>query len=230
VRAVREVTLEVRRGEICGLIGPNGAGKTTLFECVTGFLRPDAGSVHIGGRDLAGLPPHRIAWADLARTFQTMRIFPDLTAWENLMCGQEHRGEGLWHATTGGHPGAAVARGRALLESFGLWELRDHPAGGLSYGQQKLLSLAMAVLRKPALVLLDEPAAGVNPVLVEEIARHIRRLNAEGITFVVIEHNMEMIMALAHRIVFMAGGEIVAEGTPEEVQRDEKVLELYYGR
>ncbi|MDR7521202.1 MAG: branched-chain amino acid ABC transporter ATP-binding protein/permease [Armatimonadota bacterium] len=230
VQAVRRAALTVRRGEICGLIGPNGAGKTTLFECITGFVRPDAGTIRVDGRAVVGLPPHRIAWADLSRTFQAVRLFGDLTAWENLMCAQEHRREGLWEATVRGHPAPAVMRGRRLLESLGLWELRDLPSAALSYGQQKLLSLAMAVLRRPALVLLDEPAAGVNPVLVGEIARHIRRLNAEGITFLIIEHNMEFIMALAHRIIFMAGGEIVAEGTPEAIQRNDVVRELYYGR
>ena len=230
VQAVRDVTLEVRRGEICGLIGPNGAGKTTLFECITGFARPERGAVHLEEQGVVGLPPHRIATAGLSRTFQAMRIFPELTAWEGLMCAQEHGTEGLWGASVSGHPASTVSRGRDLLESFGLWPLRDHPAGTLSYGQQKLLSIAMAVLRKPPLVLLDEPAAGVNPVLVEEIAQHIRRLNAQGITFLVIEHNIEMIMTLAHRVVFMAGGEIVAQGTPEEIQRNETVRELYYGR
>lgn len=230
VHAVRGVSLDVRRGEICGLIGPNGAGKTTLFDCVTGFLRPDGGSVRLRGGAIVGLPPHRIAWAGLARTFQAMRIFPDLTVWENLMCAQDHLGEGLWEATVAGHPAEISARGRALLETFTLWPLREDLAGALSYGQQKLLSIAMVVLREPAIVLLDEPTAGVNPILVREIADHIRRLNAQGITFLVIEHNMEMIMGLAHRIVFMAGGEVAAVGAPEEIQRHEAVLELYYGR
>ncbi len=230
VQAVRDVTLDVFRGEICGLIGPNGAGKTTLFECVTGFVRPDGGTVRLNGQEIVGQPPHRIAWAGLSRTFQAMRIFPELSVWENLMCSQEHSPEGLWQATIGDHPPTVQDRGRALLEVVGLGALRDHPAGALSYGQQKLLSIAMAVLREPAVVLLDEPAAGVNPILVEQIARHIRRLNAQGITFLVIEHNMEMIMSLAHRIVFMAGGEIVAQGPPEEIQRNEIVRELYYGR
>jgi len=230
VQAVRDVTIEVHRGEICGLIGPNGAGKTTLFDCVTGFQRPDRGSVHLGGRRLSPRTPHVAAWAGCGRTFQAMRIFADLTVWENLMCGQEHRGEGLWTATFHGHPPAVEGNGRALLHSFGLWPLRGQPAGALSYGQQKLLSIAMAVLREPVLVLLDEPVAGVNPVLAEEITRHIRQLNAQGITFLVIEHNMEVIMALAHRILFMAGGEIVAQGPPDQIQRHEKVRELYYGR
>ncbi|MDQ7843465.1 MAG: branched-chain amino acid ABC transporter ATP-binding protein/permease [Armatimonadota bacterium] len=230
VQAVRGVTLEVYRGEICGLIGPNGAGKSTLFDCITGFQRPDRGALYLNGRALSSPTPHTTAWAGAGRTFQGLRVFADLTVWENLMCGQEHRGEGLWRATLHGHPPAAEARGRTLLESFGLGPLRDQPAGALSYGQQKLLSIAMAVLREPALVLLDEPVAGVNPVLAEEITEHIRRLNAQGVTFLVIEHNMEVIMALAHRILFMAGGEIIAHGPPGEIQRHEKVLELYYGR
>ncbi len=230
VHAVRDATLEVRRGEILGLIGPNGAGKSTLFECVTGFLRPEAGDTRLDGVRLNGLPPHRVAWHGVARTFQTMRVFPEMTAWDNLMCAQEHRGEGLWEASLSRHPQVIGDRGRALLHAFGLWDVRDLPAGALSYGQQKLLSIAMAVLRKPAVVLLDEPAAGVNPTLLTQIVQHIRDLNASGVTFLVIEHNMEMIMALAHRIAFMAEGQVVAVGTPEEIRRNQMVLDLYYGQ
>jgi branched-chain amino acid transport system permease protein len=230
VHAVRGVTLDVRRGEICGLIGPNGAGKTTLFDCVTGGVRVDQGSVRLDGRELRGLKPHRIAWAGISRTFQAMRIFPGLSVWENILCGWDHRAEPLWDATVRANGADVLARGRALLEAVNLWELRARPAGALSYGQQKLLSIAMAVMRRPAVVLLDEPAAGVNPRLVDEIAARIRELNAQGMTFLVIEHNMDMIMRLAHRIVFMAGGEVVAIGAPEEIQRNETVRDLYYGR
>ncbi len=230
VHAVRDAMLEVRRGEILGLIGPNGAGKSTLFECVTGFLRPEGGDVRLGNVRLNGLPPHRVAWHGVARTFQTMRVFPEMTAWDNLMCAQEHRGEGLWESSLSQHPYATEDRGHALLNAFGLREVRDLRAGALSYGQQKLLSIAMAVLRRPDVVLLDEPAAGVNPTLVAQIAQHIRDLNASGVTFLVIEHNMEMIMALAHRIAFMAEGQVVAVGTPEEIRRNQMVLDLYYGQ
>ncbi|MDR7533530.1 MAG: branched-chain amino acid ABC transporter ATP-binding protein/permease [Armatimonadota bacterium] len=230
VQAVRDVSFDVYRGEICGLIGPNGAGKSTLFDCITGFTRPDAGAVHLDGMLLSGREPYQAAWAGLARTFQAMRIFPELSAWENLMCAQEHRGEGLWTASVRTDPPEVRRRGCELLQQFGLWPLRDLPAGALSFGQQKLLSIAMAVLRKPRLVLLDEPAAGVNPVLVDAIAQHLRRLNDAGLTLLVIEHNMDLIMHLAHRVVFMAGGEIVAIGPPEAIQRDETVRELYYGR
>jgi len=230
VHAVRDATLEVRHGEILGLIGPNGAGKSTLFECITGFLRPDAGEVRLGTARLDGLAPHRIAWRGVARTFQAMRIFPEISAWDNMMCAQEHRGEGLADASFISHLGPVTRQSRVLLETFGLWDMREFPAGALSYGQQKLLSIAMAVLRRPAVVLLDEPAAGVSPVLVTQIARHIRDLNASGVTFLVIEHNMEMIMNLAQRIAFMAEGQVVAIGSPEEIRQNESVLDLYYGR
>ncbi|MGH2426095.1 MAG: branched-chain amino acid ABC transporter ATP-binding protein/permease, partial [bacterium] len=230
VQAIRQATLRMIRGEILGLIGPNGAGKTTLFECVAGFLRPDGGSVRLAGRSLLGLPPHRIAWRGLGRTFQAVRIFPEMTVWENAMCGVEHRGEGLWRATRSGASAAVKETAQHLLNSFHLWGLREVPASALSYGQQKLLSLAMAVLRRPAVVLLDEPTAGVNPVLINEIGDHIRMLNGSGITFLIIEHNMEFIMALAHRIAFMAEGQILAVERPAEIQRNRTVLELYYGR
>lgn len=230
VQAIREATLQVGRGEIVGLIGPNGAGKTTLFECITGFLRPDAGSVTLGSQSVLGLPPHRIAWMGLGRTFQAVRTFPEMTVWENMMCAVEHRGEGLWQTTRYGPSRAFQETARDLLDVFQLWGLRELRAGALSFGQQKLLSLAMAVLRQPTVVLLDEPTAGVNPVLVNEIGDHIRALNASGITFLVIEHNMEFIMALAHRIAFMAEGRIVAVGPPADIQQNQTVLELYYGR
>jgi ABC-type branched-subunit amino acid transport system ATPase component len=230
VQAIREATLQVDRGEIVGLIGPNGAGKSTLFECITGFLRPDAGSVTLGSQSVLGLPPHRIAWMGLGRTFQAVRIFPEMTVWENMICAVEHRGEGLWQTTRYGPSRASQETARDLLDVLQLWGLRELPAGALSFGQQKLLSLAMAVLRQPTVVLLDEPTAGVNPVLVNEIGDHIRALNASGITFLVIEHNMEFIMALAHRIAFMAEGRIVAVGPPADIQQNQTVLELYYGR
>ncbi len=230
VHAVRGVDLDVRRGEILGLVGPNGAGKSTLFDCLTGFVRPDGGEVNLRGVRLRGLPPHRVAWAGLGRTFQAVRVFPELTVWDNVLCGAEHFREGLWEATVREAPEAVRREAAALLRSFGLWDHRDRLAGELSYGQQKLLSLATAVLRRPEVVLLDEPAAGVNPVLVEEIRQQIQALNARGLTFVVIEHNMDFVMRTCHRVAFMAEGRVVTVGRPEEVQRDPRVLELYYGR
>lgn len=230
VWAVRGVDLDVRRGEILGLVGPNGAGKSTLFDCLTGFLRPDAGEAVADGVRLVGLAPHRVAWAGLARTFQNLRVFPELSVWDNVLCGVEHRGEGLWEATLREVPLPVQEEVAQLLRSFNLWEQRHQRAGELSYGQQKLLSLAMVVLRRPRVVLLDEPAAGVNPVLVEEMAQRIRALHAAGLTFVVIEHNMDFVTRTCHRVAFMAEGQVVTVGAPEEVQRDPRVLELYYGR
>jgi len=230
VQALQGATLEVRRGEIFGLIGPNGAGKSTLFDCITGVQRPDGGSVLLRGVPVFGRSTHAVAWVGISRTFQNMRLFPGMTAWENLMCGQEHRGESLWSATVSAHSHQWREEGEALLALFGLGHIRDLPASNLSYGQQKLLSIATAALRKPAVVLLDEPAAGVNPRLILELGRHIRELNARGITFVIIEHNMDMIMDLADRVAFMAEGRVVAVGPPEKIQRDAQVLDLYYGR
>ena len=230
VQALQGATLDVRRGEIFGLIGPNGAGKSTLFDCITGVQRPDGGSVLLRGVPVFGRRTHAVAWTGISRTFQNMRLFSGMSAWENLMCGQEHRGEGLWSATVTGHSRQWQEQGEALLTLFGLGHIRDLPASSLSYGQQKLLSIAIASLRKPAVVLLDEPAAGVNPRLIVELARHIRALNARGITFVIIEHNMDMIMDLADRVAFMAEGRVVSVGPPEKIQGDAQVLDLYYGR
>lgn len=230
VQAVRGVDLDVRRGEILGLVGPNGAGKSTLFDCLTGFVRLDGGQVILRGRRLEGLPPYQVAWAGLGRTFQAVRVFPELTVWDNVLCGAEHSREGLWEATVREAPEAVRREASALLKSFGLWDHRSRLAGELSYGQQKLLCLATAVLRRPEVVLLDEPAAGVNPVLVEEIRRQIQVLNARGLTFVVIEHNMDFVIQTCHRVAFMAEGRVVTVGRPEEVQGDPRVLELYYGR
>jgi branched-chain amino acid transport system permease protein len=230
VEAVRGVDLEVREGEILGLVGPNGAGKSTLFDCLTGFVPPDAGAAELDGVGIVGLPPHRVAWAGLGRTFQNVRVFGELSVWDNVLCGVEHRREGLWEATVREAPQAAQEEASQLLRSFNLWEVRHRPAGELSYGQQKLLSLAMAVVRRPRVVLLDEPAAGVNPVLVEEIGRLVRSLNASGLTFVVIEHNMDFVVRTCHRVAFMAEGRVVTVGKPEDVQQDPRVLELYYGR
>ncbi|MCS7235377.1 MAG: branched-chain amino acid ABC transporter ATP-binding protein/permease [Armatimonadota bacterium] len=230
VQAVRGVDLEVRRGEILGLVGPNGAGKSTLFDCLTGFLRPDRGYAAVDGVGVLNQAPHRVAWVGLARTFQNLRVFPELSVWDNVLCGAEHHREGLWEATVREVPAAVQEEARELLRLFHLWEHRYRPAGELSYGQQKLLSLAMAVLRRPKVVLLDEPAAGVNPALVDEIGRLIRTLNQSGLTFVVIEHNMEFVVRTCHRIAFMAEGQVVTVGTPQEVQQDPRVLERYYGR
>lgn len=233
LEALRDVSLGVRSGEIVGVIGPNGAGKSTLFDCVTGFLRPNSGRVvlrpHGGDLRLDGRPPSWIAQQGLARTFQLIRIFPSLTVLQNALAGQEHRGESLVDAFRP-TPRLVHQRAETLLQLVGLWAQRDAPAGQLSYGQQKLLALAMALVRRPRLVLLDEPVAGVNLTVVERLVEHIRHQNAQGVTFLIIEHNMDVLMELASRVYFMADGRVVTEGPPEVIQQSDEVLELYYGR
>ncbi len=233
LEALRDVTLNVRPGEIVGLLGPNGAGKSTLFDCVTGFQAPSGGAVllrHGGtGRALTNRPPFWIAQQGLARTFQLIRVFPGLTVWENLLAGQEHRGEPLLDAFRVSPPAVPERAGR-LLHLIGLDAHRDAPAGELSYGQQKLLALAMALVREPSLILLDEPVAGVNLTVIERLKDHIRAQNAGGVTFLIIEHNMEFLMEMAGRLYFLAEGRVITEGPPQAIQRSEEVLSLYYGR
>ncbi len=233
LQALQSVDLEVRRGQIVGVLGPNGAGKSTLFDCVSGFLIPSAGQVVLrgegGDRVLTGRPPHWIAQQGLARTFQLIRVFPELTVLENLLVAQEHRDEPLLAAFRPS-PREVHERAQALLRVVGLREVRDAPAAALSYGQQKLLALAMALVRHPTLVLLDEPVAGVNLTTVEHLKHYIRGQNAAGVTFLIIEHNMEVLMELADRLYFLADGRVVTHGPPEAIQRSEEVLNLYYGR
>ncbi|HYM90345.1 MAG TPA: branched-chain amino acid ABC transporter ATP-binding protein/permease [bacterium] len=233
VEALRGVDLEVGRGEIVGVLGPNGAGKSTLFDCVTGFLRPSGGRVLLrtaaGARALTGRPPHWIAQQGLARTFQLIRVFPSLTTWEHLLVGQEHRGEPLLAAFSASPP-EVREQARALMRLVGLQDARDTPAGALSYGQQKLLALATALMRRPSLVLLDEPVAGVNPAVIERLKAYIRGENAGGATFLIIEHNMQVLMELAERLYFMADGRMVVEGPPQAIQENAQVLAIYYGR
>ncbi len=227
--ALDRVGLAVRRGEILCLIGPNGAGKSTLFDCVTGFQRPESGAVRLNGRPITGAPAHAIVRQGLVRTFQLIRIFPELTVWENVLAAQPHAGERMWTALRRSAP-QTEAQAAALLRTVGLLGYRAIPAGELSYGQQKLLSLAMALMTGATIVLLDEPTAGVNPTMIREIIAHIQDANRAGRTFLIIEHNMEVVNALAHRVYFMADGRILVEGGPEEIRRDPRALEAYYGR
>lgn len=226
--ALDRITLEVRRGEILCLIGPNGAGKSTLFDCMTGFQRPQGGSVWLDGQAVTRAPAHRIVGLGLVRTFQLIRIFPELTVWENLVAAQPHAGEGMW-VVLRRTPLQMEAQAAELLRTVGLLGYRMIPAGELSYGQQKLLSLAMALMTNAQLILLDEPTAGVNPTMIKELIAHIQAANRQGRTFLIIEHNMEVVNALAHRIYFMADGRILTEGRPDEIRRDPRVLEAYYG-
>ncbi len=234
-RAVDDVSFQVQPGTITGLIGPNGAGKTTVFNLIAGALRPTAGRIALGARRLDGLPPHRVLRAGVARTFQIPRPFAAMTVLENLMlAGQDQPGERFWSNWLA--PGAVAAgeralreRARELIEFVGLGALTGAPARVLSGGQRKLLELARALMTAPTLLLLDEPAAGVNPTLVDALAERILALNRAGLTVLLIEHNLDLVMRLCRPVLVMAGGRLLLEDDPEAVRTDPRVLEAYLG-
>jgi branched-chain amino acid transport system ATP-binding protein len=228
--ALSGVSLSVEAGDLLGVIGPNGSGKTTLFNCVTGVLRPTGGHVRFKGEDITGLSADRVHRRGIARTFQLIQLFPEMTVLENMLLAAQER-----HGTLLGRlirrEGAEPAdRALALLEYLGIVDLRDRLASNLSYGQQKLLDFGMALMSGPEVILLDEPLAGVSPTMINKLVGHILALNAQGHTFVVIEHNMEVVMSLCRRIVVLSQGERIAEGTPAEVADNPLVLDAYFGR
>jgi branched-chain amino acid transport system ATP-binding protein len=230
VSALSGVSLSVEPGELVGIIGPNGSGKTTLFNCVTGVLRPSSGQVRFKGEDITGRTADHVYRRGISRTFQLIQVFPEMTVLENLlMAAQERRGTLIGRLL---RRDEAAENGRALelLEYLGIAPLRDELASNLSYGQQKLLDFGMALMPDPEMVLLDEPLAGVNPTMINYLVDRILQLNARGYTFVVIEHNMEVVMSLCRRIVVLSQGERIAEGTPAEVADDPRVLDAYFGR
>jgi branched-chain amino acid transport system ATP-binding protein len=230
IRAVDGVSFDVAAGEILGVIGPNGSGKTTLFNAVLGQTAPTSGTVRLDGNDISGRPPLHLARAGLGRTFQSLQVFGGLTVRDNLVAAaQEHRGSMLSRLV--GAPDAGVgARADDAIAFFNLGHVAALKAGGLSYGQQKLVDIAMAFMSEPRLVFLDEPAAGVNPRLIGELAALLRRLNKErAATFVVIEHNMEFVMSLCDRVLVLAEGKVLKIGRPDEVRADPAVLEAYLG-
>ena len=230
IKAVDDVSFDVHDGEILGVIGPNGCGKTTLFNCILGQYRPERGRVELGGRDVSRWPPHRRANAGLARTFQLLQVFESMSVRDNLKtAAQEHIGSIGRRLLR--HPDMGLnAKVDGLIERFRLGHLADERAGNLSYGQQKLLDTAMALVSDPAVLFLDEPAGGVNPSMLGDVRERIRDLNGnDGTTFAIIEHNMEFIFDLAHRIVVMEQGRVLTTGTPDEVRDDPRVLEVYLG-
>lgn len=236
VAAVDGLDFAVERGEVFGLIGPNGAGKTTLFDCLAGAQALTAGRILLDGRAVEHLPAHRRAGLGVGRSFQVPRPFGDLSVLDNVMVGaKQQRGEGVLAALV--RPGLvrrqeAENRERALrlLDTVSLTRLAHEPARVLSGGQRKLLDLARALIGEPSLLLLDEPAAGVNPSLLEVIVARIRAIRDAGVTVLLIEHNMDVVARLCSRVLVMAQGRRLAEGPPATVTRDRRVVEAYLGR
>jgi branched-chain amino acid transport system ATP-binding protein len=233
--AVDAMSIALGEGELVGLIGPNGAGKTTLFNLLAGSLEPDAGSVRLGAADLTAMEPEQRLRAGLARTFQIPRPFGEMTVLENVLAAvQDQTGErmfaNLWRvARIAEEERRSVEQARAILAFLSLSHLEDEPARVLSGGQRKLLELARVMITRPKLILLDEPAAGVNPALLELIMGRIAEINAQGITILLVEHNMEVIRRLCGRVVVMAQGALLAEGSPDAIARDEEVVGAYLG-
>ena len=234
-RAVDAVTLDIRRGSITGLIGPNGAGKTTLFNMVAGTLKPTAGSVSLNGQDITGLPSEALFSRGLARTFQIPRPFRRMSVLDNVLLAPPAQvGETVLGALfRRGRVAAEEARlrdkARGILEFMTLGKLADHPAGKISGGQMKLLELARALMGDPAVILLDEPAAGVNPSLTRTLIERIEELNRQGTTFVIIEHDMDFVMRHCDPVVALAEGRVVFQGTADEARVNPLLLDAYLG-
>jgi branched-chain amino acid transport system ATP-binding protein len=234
-RAVDGVSFTVERGTITGLIGPNGAGKTTLFNCLAGLLRPTSGALALEGRRIDGLAPDAVFRRGLARTFQIPRPFPEMTVLENVMVAPlGQAGERFWAnwllpGRVARQERAVAERARHWIDFVGLSGLVHQPARVLSGGQRKLLELARVLVAEPRLILLDEPGAGVNPTLLDQIVERIAALNRQGVTFLIIEHNMDLVMSLCRPVLVIAQGRLLASGTAAEVRADPRVVEAYLG-
>jgi neutral amino acid transport system ATP-binding protein len=227
IRAVDGCSFAVEQGSITALIGPNGAGKTTVFNLISGLHRPDAGAILFDGARIDGLPPHRITRKGIARTFQISRDLAALSVLENVVV--QSPPSGLRHLLQPSMSAAERARAMDLLGFVGIAELAREPAARLSYGQKKLLELAACLMAAPRLVLLDEPAGGINPALLETIIDRVRQLRDEGMTFLIVEHNMDVVMNVCDPVVVMAYGRFLAHGSPAAIQNDAAVLEAYLG-
>jgi branched-chain amino acid transport system ATP-binding protein len=230
IKAVAGVSFEVMPGEIFGVIGPNGSGKTTLFNSVLGQITPDTGRIELKGEDISRLDPVALNLRGVGRTFQTLQVFGKMTVRDNLLvAAQEHKGS-LWSRMAAPGDSGLGAEADALIEQFRIGHVAHKKAGELSYGQQKLVDIAMAFMSDPELVLLDEPCAGVNPSLVGGISTLLKELNrTRRSSFVVIEHNMDFVMDVCHRILVMVEGRVLALGTPAEIRGNKQVLDAYLG-
>jgi neutral amino acid transport system ATP-binding protein len=230
VQALADCSIEVQAGSITGLIGPNGSGKTTLFNVITGYDRPDAGDVYYFDQLITNVSPQRVFSGGIGRTFQLTRIFPRLTVLENMLVAAQHNSD---HAVRNplARAGGPADRRRAmeLLDFAGIARHAGALAGTLSYGQRKLLELSYVLVADPTIILLDEPAGGINPSLIHVIADRIRDLNAAGKTFLIVEHNMEFVMGLCHHIAVLDYGTVVASGPPAVIRDDPRVLDAYLG-
>lgn len=233
IKALDGVKLDIEENTVVGLIGPNGSGKTTLINVISGFMRPDSGSIKFEGRDISSSKPHEIARLGLARTFQLTRIFRRMTVLECMLLASKAQDDGLFNLFFKGkeiysQERKDIEKARRILELLEIGHLSNEYSGALSGGQQKLLSIGMVQMADPGLVLLDEPVAGVNPTLANKIFEKIER-EKEKTTFVVIEHNIDILMNFCDRIYVMNKGRIVASGTPEEIRCNETVIDVYLG-
>jgi branched-chain amino acid transport system ATP-binding protein len=227
LKAVDNCAFTVEEGKIVSLIGPNGAGKTTAFNVISGVLKPTGGEVHFRGKPIHGRPPHRITRLGLNRTFQISRVLDEMTVLENMAV--HAHSTGLRRLLQRDISAEERRKAMDLLEFVGIARLAHERASGLSYGQKKLLDFASQLMGEPRMIMLDEPAGGVNPALLETIVERIRELNRQGITFLIVEHNMDLVMNISDKVIVMAYGKVLASGTPSEVQQSQAVLDAYLG-